>query len=160
MSSPVVASPPAVRGQFAVYIAGFPVGYFTQVKIPSRKVKVTKVFPAGSPVELKFPSGLAEVEDAEVKGFQGTDGALDRAVEQWMQQCAGINRAGRTTAVPLAAKRIVTVQQLDTTGAPLFEHKLHGAFLIDDGGTELEGGDEKPVMRDMKLSVDWVERTR
>lgn len=160
MSSPVVASAPAVRGKFAVYIAGFPVGYFTQVKIPSCKVKVTKVHPAGSPVELKFPSGLAEVEDAEIKGFQGVDGALDRAVEQWMQQCAGINRAGRTTAPPLAAKRIVTIQQLSTEDEVLFEHKLHGGFIVDDGGTELEGGDEKPVMRDLKLSVDWVERTR
>ena len=110
MSAPTLASSPLVKNAFAVSIAGFPAGYFTSAKIPQAKVKKTEVHPAGSPVAIKVPSGLAEIEDMEIKGFQGTDGALDRSIAEWSQQCAGVNRLGRATAKPLDAKRVVTVE--------------------------------------------------
>ena len=158
MSAPTLASSPLVKNAFAGFIAGFPAGYFTSAKIPQAKVKKTEVHPAGSPVAIKVPSGLAEIEDMEIKGFQGTDGALDRSITEWSQQCAGVNRLGRATAKPLDAKRVVTVEQYDGDGTVVHRWKAHGAFLLEGGAIELEGGDENPAMRDMKLSVDWVEQ--
>lgn len=42
-------------------------------------------------------------------------------------------------------------------GATVKRWKCHGCFLLEGGAVEPEGGDEKPSMRDMKISVDWVE---
>lgn len=157
-SPPTVASPPIAKNNFQVFIAGFPTGYFTEVKLPRAKIKKMEVHPAGSPVAMKFPSGVAEFDDLEIKGFQGTDGALDRSILEWEQQCAGINRAGVATAKPADARRVVTVEQYDADGAAVHRYKAHGCFLLEGGAIELAGGDEKPVVRDMKLSVDWVEQ--
>lgn len=156
---PQAAAPPLFRGKFQVFLQGFPLGYFKGAKIPTPKVKAGSVQPAGTAAPVKFPSGQVEFDDLELKAYQGTDGLLAAAITLWLKQCADA-RTGRALVPPQAAKRDVTIVQYDTDGREVHEWLCVGAFPLDTGGIELESGDEKPVERDMKISVDRVDQVR
>lgn len=154
----VGAAAPLVKGKFGVFVAGFPVGYFLDAKVPSVKSKPTEVQPAGSPAPVKYPSGMAEsVENAEFTYYQGVDGQIDAAVRDWLGQCVSFTGA---TIPAEDAKRDVTVMQYDATDAEVHEWRLLGAFVLDPGGVELESGSADAVKRKLVLSVDWVEQVR
>ena len=159
MAFPTQAGAPLVGGNFGVFVRGFNVGYFEKVKIPSAKPKKTTVQPAGNAAPSHFPTGLVEYDEAEVDGYQGTDGSLEASIQAWLTDCANAE-TGVASKVPEAAKRPVTVVQYDTNGAEIHEWLLVGAFPTDTGGIELAGGDEKKVTRAMKLSVDRVKPVR
>ncbi len=159
MFFPQVAVPPIIKGKFKVLVLGFPLGYFTATKIPRGKPKSTSVHPAGLAAPVKFPTGQIEYEDLELKGYQGTDGLLDAAITTWVKQCADA-RTGVATLPPQAAKRDIVVIEYDTNGVEIHEWVCVGCFPTDPGSIELEGGDEKPVMMDMKFSVDRVDKIR
>lgn len=159
MAFPQAASPPVVKGQFQVFVRGFPAGYWTNAKVPRGKPKKTSVQPAGTAAPQHFPSGLVEFDELELKGFLGTDGGFNAAITKWLGECANA-RTGRASVSPQAAKRDVTVVQYDTDGREIHEWLCVGAFITDPGNVDLESGDEKKVEAELKLSVDRVDPIR
>jgi hypothetical protein len=159
MGVPNQGGPVLNKGQFRVSVNGFVVGYFTAAKIPTLKVKVTKVKQAGAAVERKYPSGLAECDDAELTYNQDTRGAMEAGARAWLVQCVEI-RNGRTAVPPDGALRDVQIDQMNTDGTVVHTHVLHGCFPIETGDIELEGGNADAVDKKMKLSVTWPEQTR
>lgn len=159
MAFPQAASPPVVKGQFQVFVRGFPAGYWTKAKVPRGKPKRTSVQPAGTAAPQHFPSGLVEFDDLELEGFLGTDGGFNAAITKWLGECANA-RTGRASVPPQAAKRDVTVVEYDTDGREIHEWLCVGAFITDPGSVDLESGDEKKVEAALKLSVDRVDPVR
>lgn len=160
MAFPTQGGAPLVKGQFGIFMRGFPAGYFTKAKIPTAKIKETTVHPAGTTAPIAFPSGIVErFEDAEFDYYQGTDGAIDGVIETWVKQCANV-RTGKTSVTPQEAKRPVRVVQYDTNGDEKAEWLMTGCFIKEPGALEFEGGSSDASNRTLKLSVDYCEKTR
>lgn len=157
MTTPTLAGPAFVEGKYAAFIRGFPLGYFGDVKIPSMKIKPSKIMAAGMPYAQSYPSGIFEdVDNAEFELYQAIDGSVDAAIATWLKQGADARTLG-ASGPPQAAKEDIVVEQLAPGNTVLQTWTLHGCFPLDPGPVELKAGSADPVKRKMVVSVDWVE---
>lgn len=160
MAFPQQGGAPLVKGQFGLFIRGFPAGYFLKAKIPTAKVKEVVVHPAGTTAPIAYPTGIVErFEDVELDYYQGTNGAIDAAIETWLRKCANV-RTGKTSVTPQEAKQPARLVQYDTNGDECAEWLMTGCFVKEPGALEFEGGSSDSSTRTLKLSVDYVEKVR
>jgi hypothetical protein len=148
--------PPLVQAHFKIFAEGLSDGWCTKAKVPQPKPMKTEVQSAGSAQKTKFPSGLSEYDDMEISLILGDDGHVGQWLATWLAQHTNAE-TGQTGVVPEAVKRTITVQQLKVDGVTVVhEHECIGCFLVDPGSIDLEAGKADGVMRDLKLSVDYV----
>lgn len=154
---PTLAGPVLVEGKYAVFIDGFPLGYFGDAKIPQMKVKPTTLNTAGMPYEQKFPSGMFDsVDNLELEAYQAIDGGVDTSIETWLKQCADARTLG-ASGPPQAAKKDIVVEQLGADNTVIKTHTMHGCFLLEPGAIELKAGSADAVKRKTVIAVEWVE---
>lgn len=154
----VTPSPPLVQARFRLLADGLPDGYCTMVKVPQAKQKPTEVQPGNVPQPLKFVSGLAEYEELEAKFILDEGGAISAWVYAWLSETHN-PVTGQTTSTPVDAKRDITVQLLTANGTTVAEEYLCvGCNLLEPGSIDLEGGKEDAVEREVKFTVDYVQK--
>lgn len=152
--------PPVVSGQFQVFGADLPLGWCAKVKIPIGKNKPTKAQSAGNAVETKFPSGIVEFDDLELELFHAADQSAVDWLLAWQAQCANPASTGAagTGTTPAAAKRVLTVAEMDGASNTVAEWRCVGCFPLDLGSLDHEAGKEDAVKLTLKFSVDRVEK--
>lgn len=149
--------PPVVSGQFQLFATGLALGFAKSVKIPIGKPKPTKMQSAGNPFEIKYPSGMIEFDDLEVKLFHVAGQESMNWLLAWRDRCVSLV-SGATGTTPDAAKEAITVQEMDGGGNVVAEWKCTGCFPVDLGALDHEAGKEDAVELDLKFSVDKVDK--